>query len=136
MKNPKLIGLLIFTITVLFTIITTGCNNTEKAIIGKWRTNHAGVDLAYDFKTNNEVDVFMYKDFGEDFGLVEELIYIGKYDMVGNKIELTLSGNKEAVYFTSYITDEEIGALEYKIKGNTLILSDDGISETIFIKMK
>ena len=137
MKKFKIIVLLIFTVVLLFTMILIGCNNAEKAIIGKWRADDSvSVDMAFDFKANHEIDVFMYKDFGGDIGFVEELIYSGKYNIVDNKIEFTLSGNTSAIYFISYITDEEIGTFEYKIKSKNLILSEDGINERIFIKTK
>lgn len=136
MKRFKIIGLLIFTVTILFTTIITGCTNAEKAIIGKWSSgSDVSVKMAYDFKANNEVDVFMSDDLGGDLGLVEELIYSGKYTLIDNKVELTLSGNTSAVYFNRYITEYEKGTFEYKIKGDTLMLSPDGIEERLFKKV-
>lgn len=135
MKKSNIIGLLIFTVMILLTTMISGCNNAEKVIICKWKEdNDIGTNMTFDFKPNNEVDVFMSYIGADGSGNPEELIGSGKYTIIGNKIELTLSGNPEATCFTP-IPDGEKGTFEYKIKGDTLILSPDGIEERIFKKV-
>ena len=137
MKRFKIVIILILTITIVaLTTIITACSNNEKAIIGKWRRDiEIGVILAFDFKPDNEVDVFMFSIETDGSSKPEELVGSGKYIIIGNKIELDLSGNPETVYFTP-IPDEK-GTFEYKIKGDNLILSPDGKDdENVFIKVK